>query len=64
MQLVQVKVSSFRCFKDATAVVLDNLVVLIGKNDSGKSSLLLEDPEKSYHAPRRVTDHDSFRAGT
>lgn len=40
MQLVQVKVSNFRCFKDETAVTLGNLVVLIGKNDSGKSSLL------------------------
>ena len=40
MRLVQVKVSNFRCFKDMTTVVLDDLVVLIGKNDSGKSSLL------------------------
>jgi len=22
--------------------------------------ILLEDPEKSYHAPHRVTDHDLF----
>ncbi|MGH9428586.1 MAG: AAA family ATPase, partial [Terriglobia bacterium] len=34
------KVSNFRCFKDVTTVALDDLVVLIGKNDSGKSSLL------------------------
>ena len=40
MRLVQLKVSNFRCFKDETAVDLDDLVVLIGKNDSGKSSLL------------------------
>ncbi|MGH9426297.1 MAG: AAA family ATPase, partial [Terriglobia bacterium] len=40
MRLVQVNVSNFRCFKDETTVALDDLVVLIGKNDSGKSSLL------------------------
>lgn len=40
MHLVQLKVSNFRCFKEETTVSLDNLVVLIGKNDSGKSSIL------------------------
>jgi predicted ATPase len=40
VRLVQLKVSNFRCFKDETTVALDDLVVLIGKNDSGKSSLL------------------------
>jgi len=34
----------------------------IGKEDRPKLEprILLEDPEKSYHAPHRVTDHDSF----
>lgn len=40
MRLAQVKVSNFRCFKDETTVDLDDLVAFIGKNDSGKSSLL------------------------
>lgn len=40
MRLVQVKVCNFRCFKDETTVDMDNLVVFIGRNDSGKSSLL------------------------
>ncbi|MFB3884337.1 MAG: ATP-binding protein [Thermodesulfobacteriota bacterium] len=40
MRIVQLKVSNFRCFKDETVVSLDNLVLFIGKNDSGKSSLL------------------------
>jgi predicted ATPase len=39
MRLTQLKVTNFRCFKQETAVALDDLVVLIGKNDSGKSSL-------------------------
>jgi hypothetical protein len=34
----------------------------IGKENRPKLEprILLEDPEKSYHAPRRVTDHDLF----
>jgi energy-coupling factor transporter ATP-binding protein EcfA2 len=40
MRLVQLKVSNFRCFKEETVVNFDNLVLFIGKNDSGKSSLL------------------------
>jgi len=40
VRLVQVNISNFRCFKDETTAALDDLVVLIGKNDSGKSSLL------------------------
>jgi len=39
MRLVQLKVSNFRCFKEEILVDLKNLVVFIGKNDSGKSSL-------------------------
>jgi predicted ATPase len=39
MRLIGLKVSNFRCFKEETAVDLDNITVLIGKNDSGKSSL-------------------------
>ena len=34
----------------------------IGKENRPKLEprILLEDPEKSYHAPHRVTDHDLF----
>ena len=39
MRLIQLKVTNFRCYKDETVIDLDNLVVLVGKNDSGKSSL-------------------------
>lgn len=40
MRLVNLKVFNFRCFKNEITVDLGDLVVLIGKNDSGKSSLL------------------------
>lgn len=39
MRLIQLKVTNFRCFKEETVVGLDNITALIGKNDSGKSSL-------------------------
>jgi len=39
MKLIRLKVSNFRCYKQETCIDLDNLVVIVGKNDSGKSSL-------------------------
>lgn len=39
MKLVQLKVTNFRCYKDETVVDLNDLVVFVGRNDSGKSSL-------------------------
>ena len=39
MQLKQLKLSNFRCYKDETVIDMDNLVVLVGRNDAGKSSL-------------------------
>jgi len=39
MRLIQMKVTNFRCYKKETIIDLDDLVVFVGKNDSGKSSL-------------------------
>lgn len=39
MKLAQLKVSNFRCYKEETVLDIDDLTVLIGKNDAGKSSL-------------------------
>lgn len=39
MRLVQLRISNFRCFKEEVVIDLGELTVLIGKNDSGKSSL-------------------------
>jgi putative ATP-dependent endonuclease of OLD family len=39
MRLRQLKVSNYRCYKNEIVVDLDDLVVFVGKNDSGKSSL-------------------------
>lgn len=40
MRLTELKVTNFRGYASETAVPLDPLTVLIGKNDAGKSSLL------------------------
>lgn len=39
MRLVQLKITNFRCFKDQTTISFDDLTVIVGKNDAGKSSL-------------------------
>ncbi|MGA2619416.1 MAG: ATP-binding protein [Thermoguttaceae bacterium] len=40
MRLVQLKLSNFRCFETETVIEFDDLTVFVGKNDSGKSSIL------------------------
>lgn len=40
MRLVQLKITNFRCYRDESIVDLADLLVLVGRNDSGKSSLL------------------------
>ncbi len=39
MKLEQLKLQNFRCYKDEVVIDLDDLVVFVGRNDSGKSSL-------------------------
>ena len=39
MKLRQLKLRNFRCFRDEIVVDLDDLVVFVGRNDAGKSTL-------------------------
>ena len=39
MKLKQLKLQNFRCYRDEVTIDFDDLVVLVGRNDSGKSSL-------------------------
>lgn len=39
MRLLELKITNFRCFKDQTTITFDDLTVIVGKNDAGKSSL-------------------------
>ena len=39
MKLKQLKIQNFRCYKDEATIDLDDLVVLVGRNDAGKSTL-------------------------
>ena len=40
MKLLEIKVEGFKCFKDLTTIPIQNVAVLIGENDAGKSSIL------------------------
>lgn len=39
MKLIQVKLKNWRCYKEEVCIDLGDLVVFVGKNDSGKSSV-------------------------
>ncbi len=39
MKLARVRISNFRCYVEEVSVDFDNLTVLIGKNDAGKSAI-------------------------
>lgn len=40
MRLIKIKIQNFRCYRNETTIDLDDLTVFIGKNDSGKSSII------------------------
>lgn len=40
MKLRQVTIQNFRCYQEPTTLNLDDMTVLVGRNDAGKSSLL------------------------
>lgn len=40
MKLVKFRIRNFRCFRELTEIPIHNLTILIGENDSGKSSIL------------------------
>lgn len=64
MKLVQIKITNFRCYRDETIVDLDDLVVLVGKNDAGKSSIF--DALDIFFENRRAPDRDDvcvYRSG-
>ena len=40
MKLRQVTIQNFRCYQNPTTLNLDDMTVLVGRNDAGKSALL------------------------
>ncbi|HDI52443.1 MAG TPA: DUF2813 domain-containing protein, partial [Bacteroidetes bacterium] len=40
MKLSRLRIRNFRCFKDEIAIDFEDITALIGKNDSGKSTIL------------------------
>lgn len=56
MRLTQLKVKNFRCFKNEVIVDFGNLTAIIGKNDSGKSSLF--DALEIFFDEKGIPDED------
>ena len=40
MKLKRIRIRNFRCFQIETAIDIENLTALVGRNDSGKSAVL------------------------
>lgn len=68
MKLTELQIQGYKCFRDITKIPIQNLSVLIGENDSGKSSILkalelllskLMPKDEDYFALNDVT-HDEF----
>ncbi len=59
MRLKQVSISGFRAFTAEQVIDIDDLTVLLGKNDSGKSSLL-EALDIFFNEPKGAPDNDDF----
>jgi len=58
MRLVQIKVRNFRCFREEIVVDMDDITVFVGKNDSGKSSLL--DAIDIFFSDRGIPEPDDL----
>lgn len=61
MKLAQLKVTNFRCYKEETILDIDDLTVLIGKNDAGKSSLF--DAMNIFFDSKVMPDIDDLSVG-
>lgn len=40
MRLEELRLRNFRCYKDETSILFDDLTAIVGKNDSGKSTIM------------------------
>lgn len=40
MRLVQMRLRNFRCYVDEISITFDDITTLIGRNDSGKSTIM------------------------
>ena len=57
MKLRQVRLKNFRCYKEEATIDIDDLTVFIGKNDSGKSSIL-DALDIFFNEPKGKPDKD------
>lgn len=61
MKLVRVRLRNFRCYKDETTIDIDDVTAFIGKNDSGKSSIL--DAIGAFFDEVKVDQDDASKTG-
>ena len=59
MKLIQLKLKNFRCYQEEAIVDINDITVFIGKNDSGKSSVL-EALDIYFNEPRGLPDKDDY----
>src|SRR5687768_4843903 len=62
MRLAQVRLENFRCHKDTASIAIGNLTAIIGKNDSGKSSIL-EALDIFFDESKKPEQDDATRDG-
>lgn len=58
MRLLETKIRNFRCYKEEVSIRVDNLTVLVGKNDSGKSAVL--EALEIFFAEKTLPDNDDL----
>jgi len=61
MKLVRVRLRNFRCYKDETPIDIDDITAFIGKNDSGKSSVL--DAIGAFFDEMTIDQDDASKTG-
>lgn len=61
MKLKSLTVANFRCYKAPTTVSFDDMTTLVGRNDSGKSSLL--DALEAFFNEKALDKNDAAKGG-
>jgi len=62
MRLKNIKLKNFRCYNDEKEILVDDLTVFIGKNDSGKSSIF-DALDIFFNEPKGKPDKDDLSVG-
>jgi predicted ATPase len=61
MRLAKVRLKNFRCYKEEIGIEIDNLTVIVGKNDAGKSAIL--DALAIFFEETKIDADDAYTSG-